>query len=538
MQSPIHDVAIVGFGPVGAAFASLLARRGLKVAAVERAAAVYDKPRAIALDHEVLRILQAIDLADYIDASMAPHNGTHFLGVDGETIKAFDPMPPPYPLGWIPNATFVQPDLERAMREKLAAFDNVDVFLSATGVALAQDQATASVQVRREDGSEFTLRARYLVGCDGANSFVRKQIGAGLEDLAFDEWWLVVDALTSDPAKRPAKAFQYCRPSRPGTFVPGPDRLRRWEIKLLPGEDPEAVGAPDAVSRLLEGFTDTSDLTIWRSAVYRFHALLGQSWRDRRIFLMGDAVHQTPPFLGQGLCAGIRDAANLAWKLALVLRGDAGDGLLDTYEVERKPHVRAVVASAKEFGIIIGELDPAAAAARDARLRAELKSGKAETIRQRFIPDLVSGLIAEHAKLAGALFVQPRVRTADGAVQRLDDLLKPEFAIVTATPEPMTWLSENLLAEWRQLGGERVVVAASGEPSMDQDVLSVVEIDNLLGEWVQRNAVAAVVVRPDRYVYGAAANAAELNMLVEHLLQNLRAGRQAFQDAALSVPPQ
>ena len=536
-EHPIYDVVIVGLGPVGAIFANLLAKRGLSVAVVERAATVYDKPRAIVVDHEALRIFQAIGLAGYMEGAIAPHNGTQFLGVDGDIIKIFDPMPPPYPLGWIPNATFVQPDAEKALREKLAEYDNVEVLLSATGLSLAQDESSVALSARRDDGGEFTLRARYLVGCDGANSFVRRQIGAGLEDLAFDEWWMVVDALTSEPGKRPAKAFQYCRPSRPGTFVPGPGNLRRWEIKLLPGEDPEAFGSPDNVLRLLEGFTDISDLTIWRSAVYRFHALLGERWRDRRVLLMGDAVHQTPPFLGQGLCAGIRDAANLAWKLALVLRGDAGDGLLDSYEVERKPHVRSVVASAKEFGTIIGELDPVAAESRDARLRAELKSGKAVTVRQRFIPDLASGLIAQDARLAGRLFVQPRVRAVDGRVRRLDDLLRMEFAIVSATREAMGWLSDASLAGWQRLGGERVVIAASGEPSDRGGVLTVVEGENLFADWIRQNAVAAIIVRPDRYVYGGAENAEQLNMLIGHLLQNLSAGRQAFQEAALSVPP-
>jgi 3-(3-hydroxy-phenyl)propionate hydroxylase len=531
-----YDVAIVGYGPVGAVFANLLAKRGLDVAVIERSADIYDKPRAIALDHEALRVFQAVGLGDYIDGAIAPHNGTHFLGMDGDIIKIFDPSPPPYPLGWIPNATFVQPDAEKALRDKLAGYGNADVFPSATGVALAQDQASVSLSVRRDDGGEFTLRARYLVGCDGANSFVRKQIGAGLEDLAFDEWWMVIDALTSEPLKRPAKAFQYCRPSRPGTFVPGPGNLRRWEIKLLPGEDPEVLGAPDNVTRLLKEFADISDLTIWRSAVYRFHALLGHSWRDRRVLLMGDAVHQTPPFLGQGLCAGIRDAANLAWKLALVLRGDAGDGLLDTYEIERKPHVRAVVASAKEFGTIIGELDPRAASARDARLRADLKSGKAETVRQKFIPDLVSGLIARDAKLAGKLFVQPRVRSPDGESRRLDDLLKPEFAIVAAGPEPMAWLSEASLAGWQQLGGERVVIAASGEPSARDGILTVVESENLFGGWMRQSGVAAVMVRPDRYIYGAAENAEQLNRLGVQLLGSLHAGR-TLQEAALPPAP-
>jgi 3-(3-hydroxy-phenyl)propionate hydroxylase len=529
-----YDVAIVGYGPVGAVFANLLARRGLKVAVVERTAAVYDKPRAIALDHEALRVFQAIGLADYMDGTIAPHNGTHFIGVDGEIIKAFDPMPPPYPLGWIPNATFVQPDAEKALREKLAEYENVDVFLSATGVSLTQDQTSVSLSARRDDGSEFTLHARYLVGADGANSFVRKQIGAGLEDLAFDEWWVVVDTLTSEPAKRPAKSYQYCWPARPGTFVPGPGRLRRWEIKLLPGEDPEAAGTPDTIARLLGGFTDISDLTIWRSAVYRFHALLGQGWRDRRVLLMGDAVHQTPPFLGQGLCAGIRDAANLAWKLTLVLRGDADDSLLDSYEIERKPHVRAVVAAAKEFGTIIGELDPVAAAARDARLLADLKSGRAETVRQKFIPNLFSGLIAGKALLAGELFVQPHVRAPDRRIVRLDDLLPQEFVLAAATPDVIDWLSDASRAAWQRLSGAQVIIAAPGESAQHGGVLAVSEADGLFTGWMRQNAVAAVIVRPDRYIYGAAENADQLNRLVLQLLGDLRAER-TLREAAL--PP-
>ncbi len=520
-----YDVAIVGLGPVGAIFANLLARYGLKIAVVERAAAIYDKPRAITLDHEALRVFQAIGLADYMDATIAPHNGSHYLGVDGDLIKIFDPMPPPYPLGWIPNATFVQPDAENALREKLSEYRDADIFLAASGVSFAQDNETVSLSVRSEIKGEFTIHARYLVGCDGANSFVRKQLGIGLEDLAFDEWWMVVDTLTSEPDKRPAKSFQYCWPSRPGTFVPGPGRLRRWEIKLLPGEDPEETGAADNVLRLLKRFTDTSDLTIWRSAVYRFHALLGQSWRDRRVFLMGDAVHQTPPFLGQGLCAGIRDAANLAWKLALVLRGDADDCLFDSYETERKPHVRAVVASAKEFGTIIGELDPDAAAKRDARLRAELKSGQAVTIRQKFIPDLADGLIAKDSKLAGRLFVQPRVRAADGRIKRLDDELKLEFAIVTRTREAMSGLSEAALSSWRRLGGERIVIAASGESSNADGILTLVETGQLFADWMRDNGVEAVIVRPDRYVFGGAATAGQLNALVADLVGRLQGGR-------------
>jgi 3-(3-hydroxy-phenyl)propionate hydroxylase len=206
------------------------------------------------------------------------------------------------------------------------------------------------------------------------------------------------------------------------------------------------------------------------------------------------------------------------------MRGNAGDALLDSYEIERKPHVRAVVASAKEFGKIIGELDPAAAVARDARLRAELKSGKAETIRQKFIPDLVGGLIASGAKLAGGLFVQPQVRTAGGRVKRLDDLLEPEFVIATATHAAMSGMSDAALAGWRQIGGERVVIAASGAGSNQDGVITVVEHGRLFADWMRANAVEAVIVRPDRYVFAGAENADQLNMLIQQLIQNLHAG--------------
>jgi 3-(3-hydroxy-phenyl)propionate hydroxylase len=521
-----YDVAIVGCGPVGATLANLLCNYGLDIAVVEQAADIYDKPRAITIDHEVLRVFQACGLAEVMERGIAPHPGTHYLGVDREIIKIFDPLPPPYPLGWVPTATFVQPDLERALRARLAASDRAEVLLSARATAFAQDDDGVSLTVEGA-GAARTLHARYLVACDGANSFVRKRLGIKLDDLAFDEWWMVVDALSNDRAKRPDKCFQYCWPSRPGTYVPGPGALRRWEIKLLPGEKPEDYAHDGNIIRVLQGFTDTSDLKIWRSAVYRFHALLAQSWRSGRVFLMGDAAHQTPPFLGQGLSAGVRDAVNLAWKLAFVLAGKAGEALLDSYETERKPHVGAVVATAKEFGEIIGELDPARARARDERLRAELRAGRAETIRQKYIPDLKGGLIARRAKLAGTLFVQPTIRRSEGRAVRLDDLLAPGFVLAAATAEPMTWLAPESLRLWRALGGEEVIVVAGAAPVAAGGGRVLREENSLFSDWLRASGAAAVVVRPDRYVFGAAANAAELNALIAELAAGLSLSKGA-----------
>jgi len=526
--SPVYDAAIVGFGPVGATLANLLTRAGLRIAVVEAAREIYDKPRAITLDHEVMRIFQACGLADKIAPFTTPHPGTDYLGVDGKIIKRFDPLPPPHPLGWPPTGTFLQPEVERLLRAGIAGNAAADVFLGDAAVALQLSRETVALTLA--DGR--VLRARYALGCDGANSFVRRELGIPLEDLAFDEWWMVVDVRLTPPVELPTKCVQYCWPSRPATFVIGPGNLRRWEIKMLRGETPEEFGRPENVKRLLAPFVDLESVEIWRSAVYRFHALLAERWSEGRVYLLGDACHQTPPFLGQGMCAGMRDASNFAWKLAAVLRDGASERLLQTYEQERKPHVRALVATAKEFGQIIGELDPAAARQRDDRLRTELEQGQAETIRQRFIPDLAGGVIdrGPDAKVAGSLFVQPRVKSPDGAERLLDDVVSPHFLIVTGAARAQAWLTPASAEKWGRLRGERLIVRSSSrapDPAMGAGMREFVETDGLLAEWLARHQAAAAVVRPDRYVFGLADSPDVLNRLVsdvyDHIFGTVRA---------------
>jgi 3-(3-hydroxy-phenyl)propionate hydroxylase len=511
----IYDALIVGFGPVGATMANLLARYGLRVGVVETELEIYDKPRALTFDHEVMRIFQACGLAERIAPLTAPHRGTHYLGIDGGVIKKFDPLPPPYPLAWPPTSTFVQPELERILRDGVAGNAAVDVFLGHQAVAFTQDDDGVALTVRDlARGTERVLAARALLGCDGANSFVRKQLDIALEDLGFDEWWMVVDARIVRPVELPPRSIQYCWPSRPSTFVPGPGTLRRWEIKLLPGEDPERFGRHENVVRQIARFVDPSCFEIWRCAVYRFHALLAQRWQHGRVFLLGDACHQTPPFLGQGMCAGIRDAANLAWKLAMVFQDGAPSTLHDSYEQERKPHVRTLVATAKEFGLIIGELDPEAARIRDETLRGQLERGEVETIRQRFVPNLTNGVIDRDpdARGAGTLFVQPRIARESDEVL-LDDVLQPRFLIATTTAASQAWLTPESLELWRRLRGERIVIGAQSDLART-DAQHLAETDALFADWMSQLGCAAVVVRPDRYVFGTASDASQLNRLV------------------------
>ena len=293
-----------------------------------------------------------------------------------------------------------------------------------------------------------SIQARYLLACDGANSFVRRKLGISYEDLAFDEWWIVVDAWQRRPTALPEMNTQYCWPSRPASAIAGPRNLRRWELKILPHEKPEEFQDEARVREVLAGFVDIDAIELWRSAVYRFHALVAAQWNRNRIFLLGDCAHQMPPFLGQGMCAGIRDAANLIWKLLLVEKSGVSRTVLSTYQDERKTHVQNVVAQAKELGLVIGELDVAAATARDARLRAERLSG--EPARHRLIPPLTRGLIdrdhrGEPTKAAGSLFPQPRVAAADGRIALLDDILPPAFLVVSGGMDVQAALSDREL---------------------------------------------------------------------------------------------
>jgi 3-(3-hydroxy-phenyl)propionate hydroxylase len=522
------DIAIIGFGPVGATAAALLGGQGLKVVVIERMAEVYDKPRAITADHEVMRVMQMAGIGEELGAHIRPHPGTQYLGVDGKPIKQTDVLPPPYPLGWPTGIHFIQPEFEAMLRGAVARHGNVEVLLSHELTGFAEGNDGIALEVNDlAGGHKRAINTRYLLACDGANSFVRKQLGIGYEDLAFDEWWVVVDAWQRRPTPLPDLNTQYCWPSRPASAIVGPRNLRRWELKILPHERPEEFHDQGHVLEVLSDFVDTGAIELWRSAVYRFHALVATQWRRNRIFLLGDCAHQMPPFLGQGMCAGIRDAANLIWKLLLVEKAGVSPSLLDTYQAERKMHVQNVVAQAKELGLIIGELDLEAAKERDARLRAERARGIGETVRHRLIPRLTQGLIDRDERgrpttAAGTVFPQPRVETTRGKTTLLDDILPSEFLVVSATIDPQTALGESELACLRRIGAVRLVLRSQGDPApTENDIVAMTTKDGLFADWLAETGAVAAVVRPDRYVYGVAGTPAELVRLVGGLARSL-----------------
>ena len=514
----IYDVAIIGYGPVGATFANLLARDGFRVAVIERETEIYDKPRAIVIDHEISRVLQSCGLADAVHQMVSPHPGTDFVNPAGDVIMRYDPMAPPYPLGWQPTSMFIQPEFEALLREAVDGRAGVDVLLGWQADDFSQNGE--SVRVACTDstsGVATTVKARYLVGCDGANSSVRKQLALPVEDLAFDEWWIVVDTWFDGSEALPDKCIQYCHPARPATFIRGPRNLRRWEIKLLPGERPEDFADEAAILGQLSRFVSPDAIEIWRAAVYRFHAVVAEQWRADRVFIMGDAAHQMPPFMGQGMCSGMRDAANLAWKLRFVEKQGANPGLLDSYADERRPHITELTRTTKAFGKIIGILDESEAVARHTELKRDLDAGAAETVRQNFIPGLSAGLVdfGRADAAAGTLFVQPSVRDCEGRTCLLDDLIGSNFLLAARSMQAMSWLTDKSARIWGKLDGRQVVIGDAGR--VQDGVLCVSDCDGLFEGWCRSSACDVALVRPDGYVFGTAKDAQTLERLVSDL---------------------
>lgn len=520
-----YDLIISGLGPVGAALAVLLGHEGIRVAVIERHPTIFDKPRAIVLDHEALRLLQFCRIDPEFYDGISPHPGTDFLGVDGQLIKLFDPMSAPYPLGWPPTVTFLQPKLEAALRGELARCESVDIFLSEEVTGIRQNSETVTVMTSHaQSGQPREFTSRWLVGCDGANSLVRQEIGSELDDQNFNEWWLVVDAWLVGEADLPRKVTQYCQPSRPGTLVIGPNNLRRWEIKLLPDERPGDFDNAEAVQRVLSRFVNLDHIDIWRSAVYNFGARVAKEWQLDRIFIAGDAAHQTPPFLGQGLCAGLRDAANLGWKLIQVLKYGAGPDLLKTYGEERYAHTETVIRHAKDFGLIIGELDEQRARKRDVELRTALNHGTMKTVRQDFIPGLRAGMIESlRGPLAGTLFIQPKVTTSEGKSTLLDDILQPRFLIVGADASVLDWIDADAMKAWAAIGGQCAILSGSDIPPADRspNAIYLRAPNGDLAGWLARGDGRAALIRPDRYVYGVAKNEQDLKRLITEVTRRL-----------------
>ncbi len=493
------DVAIVGYGPVGATLAGLLGREGLRVVVFDKAAHIYGQPRAVGFDHDAMRLFQRIGVAEALAPHISDFRDSCYLGAAGQIIRRVERLRPPYPLTWQPNYTCDQPGVEGVLRQAVARMPTVRVALQQEVVALRDEGAQVAFGVRAPGGEVRQHTARYLVGCDGASSSVRSAAGLALESLSYDEPWIVVD-LKVDPAflhQLPQTNIQYCEPERPCTYIVCPGNHRRWEFMMLNGEPREGAVSPERLWKLLARWLTPEQATLWRAAAYRFHALIARDWQRGRLLLAGDSAHQTPPFLGQGMCQGLRDAGNLAWKLAWVLRGKTDASLLDTYTQERRPHVVATTHLAKDIGQMLSERDPAKAAARDVRLLAAGGGQPQTLIRQELIPPLSAGLLAKSAPLAGNVFPQPVVQRGAAPPCLLDDLLPPGFyLVIDARFDAPAW---DALAD---LHGVHLIVLDVADSDTPNRLGALHERDGLVRRWLECAGLCGALVRPDHYVFG------------------------------------
>lgn len=482
------DILIVGLGPTGATLANLLSTLGLSVTVIEAAHETFPLPRATHFDGEVMRVFQSIGLAEQILPFTHVNPGMTFVNLDRNVLLSWPRPGDVGPNNWHPSYRFHQPALEAVLRKGLERFPDTRVRTGCELLSVRQsDDRVQARFVARDKATPEVIDGQYLIGCDGGRSTVRGMVDAPLKDLGSHEQWLVVDLIMRREVEGLTDGtVQFCDPHRPTTYMRCVGRRRRWEFMVMPGDDVAALTAPDGVWGLLSPWLTPDDAEIERAVTYVFHAVIAHPWRRSRVLLAGDAAHQMPPFLGQGLCAGIRDASNLAWKLDRVITGRASADLLDTYEAERSPHVHSTIEHAIEVGEIIQTIDPEKARQRDFKL------GQGSRQMSSLAPRLGSGLHRAAYLPAGSIFPQPILSSG----VPLDEFVGSNFAVIGARD-----LLDSVSSTTTVLWNINEVVCLPDEAQTCLDELH----------------VRAVIIRPDRYILAVANSAEELDQASTYL---------------------
>lgn len=536
------DVAVIGAGPCGITMANLLAVYGVRAVVIDAQPGIYEYPRAVGIDDESLRTYQSIGIVGRLLEDIVQNTPIRYYTSWGKLMAHVEPSVRPY--GWPRRNNFLQPLFEAALRENVAASDSVELWLGARLDGYEQDADGVTAQIEDSAGDAVRLRAKYLVGTDGGRSTVRKIAGIEMTGSTAPSKWLVVDVV-DDELDAPYSAV-YCDPVRPVLMVPLPYGHRRWEFKLNDADDDDALTDPQrALAELIAPrYGSTPPPRVLRSAVYLHHSRTAERFRAGRVFLAGDAAHLQPPFFGQGMNSGIRDATNLAWKLALVLNETAGDGLLDTYDSERREHAATMVNFATRMGQMYSPHNRATERVRAAAFRGAQKiPGARDYILQmkyKPMPRYVRGAVVPYAGTSkdvpvGRMFTQPAVENADGDRILLDEALGSSFALLGLHADPASGLSADAAGWWRSLGARSVqVLAPRGAPGPDPggrrkrpaqpgDDWSVIveDVDGVFRDWLlKRPADNVIVLRPDRYV-AAVCSLGDLERVTGRLRQTL-----------------
>ena len=469
-QHPHHEVVIVGLGPTGATLANILAGYKMDVLVLEREESVYPLPRAVHFDDEAMRVFQSIGLAEGIGRDARVNVGTKFVDRDQKLLLDWPRPQEIGPLGWYPSYRFHQPDLEAELNRGIAACKTVTLHRGASVTAVADLGDVVEVGYSH-DGAKQVVTADYVIGTDGAKSVVRAAMDCEWEDLGFQERWLVIDVQLDKP--RPDLGdftIQTCDRDRPTTYVRCPREWRRWEISLWPEEEADDVTTDEFIWPRLRPAITPDEGRIARKAVYSFESKLATRWREGRLMIAGDAAHLMPPFLGQGMCTGIRDVANLAWKLAAVLRWKAPDSLLNSYESERREHTRTYIETAVRVGEMMNSAETA-----EALTDAIRPDGAAQM--NSISRDLDHAIGPQGDEMSGMRMPQPRLDTGE----LLGDAMAGRFAVI----------GPGEVLETVTLPPENIAVAISAEAHSE------------VAEALSDLGIIAMILRPDFYCFGS-----------------------------------
>jgi len=526
MAQEYPSVAIIGAGPTGLVLANLLGQYGVQTLLIERNPDLLDEARAVSIDDESLRTLQAIGLIDTVLPEIVQGYGVDYYSWTNHLFASITPTSTEY--GFPKRNAFRQPVLARQLLKGLERFPHVSVLFEHELQRVTQYEDTVLMQIFHQ-GKIKSLRCHWLVACDGARSPVREQLDIALQGSSYAQPWLIVDLLERSTAFRHTRT--YCDPKRPTIRRPGPQGSVRYEFMLHPGEDPKRMQDETLVRRwIAEREPADARLGIARNVVYTFHARVAERWRQDRVFLAGDAAHLSPPFAGQGMNSGVRDAVNLAWKLAAVVQGRLASSVLDSYEVERQPHARAMIQMAERIGAF---LQP------QSRLGAMLSQGLLKLIslytpardyvmqlKFKPLPRFTEGCFIPAPARAllptGQLLPQPWVELRSGKRVRLDDVLGSGFAL-------LRWASSPAPAALADFPVRDVQLLAQSddfllERARNPKVIVVRDCEGVLGPLLQSAGAEAMLLRPDRYVMAYLPRSAMLKNLsaVKHPFFKLR----------------
>ncbi|MFE2416353.1 bifunctional 3-(3-hydroxy-phenyl)propionate/3-hydroxycinnamic acid hydroxylase [Streptomyces hokutonensis] len=500
-----YDVAVIGYGPTGVTAANLLGAMGLRVVVLERDAEIFTRARAISTDEEVLRIWQRTGLADRLKRDMLAERPLDFVDARGRPFLSAHPTPRGH--GHPPQMFIYQPALERVLRDGAERYPNVEILLRHECLRLQQGpDGVELTALSTADDSVRRLRASYVIAADGGSSLTRAQLNIGYEGRTYEDRWVVIDTEMLEPWPDHDRLRFRCDPARPAVDCPTPLGHHRWEFPILPGDDEQYLVTDDAIHAMVSRYGIGRDqIKILRATVYSHHVRFAARFRMGRVFLAGDAAHAMPPWIGQGMAAGVRDAANLCWKLAAVLRGELPEAVLDSYEAERKPHVKEITKRAVFVGRIITERRLPVTRIRNTALRGLNRiPGFSNWLQHsNWIPvaQYAEGFQARpRTKASGHQIPQPWATAPDGERVRLDDVLGSRWLLLhahSAVPQPA----------WDRLGVPSLTVTPAGsEPAED----TVVDSEGVLLPWMAGHRAATLALRPDAYVYAAAPTGAQL----------------------------